>query len=121
MSNLIELQVQIEQLQKQAAEIKSRDFDKTVTEIREKMQVFGITVKDLQVIKRVRKLGKGKKEGAVEKKTSEAGVKKQIGKPVAPKFRGPNGEMWSGRGLSPRWLALLVEQGASRDDFAIKS
>ena len=121
MSNLIELQVQIGQLQKQAAEIKARDFDKTITEIREKMRVFGITVKDLQVIKRVGKLGKGKKEGAVAKKAAEVGVKKQIGRPVAAKFRGPNGETWSGRGLSPRWLALLVEQGASRDDFAIKS
>ena len=120
MSNLIELQVQIEQLQKQAAEIKARDFDKTVIEIREKMQVFGIAVKDLLVIKRVGKLGKGKKEGAVAKKTAETSVKKQIGKTVAAKFRGPNGETWSGRGLSPRWLTSLIEQGASRDDFAIK-
>ena len=120
MSNLIELQGQIEQLQQQAAEIKARDFDKTVKEIREKMQVFGITVKDLTTVKRGPRAGKVKKDGAPAKKVASPGAKKQAGKPVAPKFRGPNGETWSGRGLSPRWLASLVEQGANRDDFAIK-
>ena len=120
MSDLMELQTQIELLQKQATELKVRDFDKTVLDIREKMVVFGITIKDIQTIKRGGKSGKAKKESAV-KRASVPGVKKVTGKTVAAKFRGPNGETWSGRGLSPRWLALLVEQGASRDDFAIKS
>ena len=37
MSNLIDIQGQIEKLQKQAAEIKSREFDKTVQEILAKL------------------------------------------------------------------------------------
>ena len=116
----MELQTQIELLQKQATELKVRDFDKTVLDIREKMAVFGITVKDIQTVKRGPKSGKVKKEPTA-KTTPVAGAKKVAAKTVAAKFRGPNGETWSGRGLSPRWLALLVEQGASRDDFAIKS
>ena len=48
MSNLIEIQSQIEKLQKQASEIKAREFDKTVQDILAKMQAFGITLKDLQ-------------------------------------------------------------------------
>ena len=116
----MELQTQIGLLQKQATELKARDFDKTVQDIRDKMAVFGITIKDIQTIKRGPKPGKGKKDPVV-KKIAVPGVKKTGAKPVAAKFRGPNGETWSGRGLSPRWLALLVEQGASRDDFAIKT
>ena len=120
LNNLMDIQGQIEQLQKQAAELKARDFDKTVEEIRAKMLVFGITEKDLQVVKRGPRAGKGKSKSEVStKKRSMADSKKSAGKPVAPKYRGPNGETWSGRGLSPKWLSSLVEQGAKREDFAI--
>jgi DNA-binding protein H-NS len=50
-SNLIDIQTQIEILQKQANEIKSKEFSSTVQEILAKMQAFGITVKDLQTAK----------------------------------------------------------------------
>jgi DNA-binding protein H-NS len=30
---------------------------------------------------------------------------------VAPKYRGPHGEMWSGRGLKPRWLTIAMTEG----------
>ena len=36
------------------------------------------------------------------------------GKPLAPKYRGPNGETWSGRGRRPRWM-----DGKDLKDFAI--
>ena len=48
MGNLLDIQSQIEKLQKQANDIRTREFDKTVQEILAKMQAFGITVKDLQ-------------------------------------------------------------------------
>lgn len=35
------------------------------------------------------------------------------------KFRGPNGETWSGRGRIPRWLAAVEAEGGSRDKFAV--
>jgi DNA-binding protein H-NS len=42
------------------------------------------------------------------------------GKRVAPKYRGPNGETWAGRGLAPRWLAELEAKGKKRDAFLIE-
>ena len=121
MSNLIDLQTQIQKLQKQAAEIKNREFDATVRDILSKMEAFGITTKDLQAASssakgRVR-LGKGKagaKVKATEPKSKKAGT------PVAAKYKGPNGETWSGRGLMPRWMAALVAQGQSKQSFAIQ-
>ena len=56
MSNLMELQVQIEKLQKQANDIKAREFDKTVADIKAQMLAFGITVKDLTATKATAKL-----------------------------------------------------------------
>ena len=105
MNNLIEIQNQIDILQKKANEIKAQEFDKTVQEILEKMAAFGITLKDLD---------------AAKGRTSRKPVSTTV-KPAAAKYRGPNGETWSGRGLTPRWLVALTAQGQSREDFAIKA
>ena len=39
---------------------------------------------------------------------------------VAAKYRGPNGETYSGRGLKPKWLSALVANGHSLDEYLIK-
>ncbi len=122
MSNLIDIQSQIEKLQKQASDIKTREFGKTVQEILAKMHAFGITVKDLQPGKR--RSAKGK-PGVKTAKAATTGKRKpaagQSGQVVAAKYRGPNGETWSGRGLAPRWLSALIASGRSKEDFAIKA
>jgi DNA-binding protein H-NS len=41
------------------------------------------------------------------------------GRKVAPKYRGPNGETWAGRGARPRWLQEAMKSGAKPDDFLI--
>ncbi len=103
MTNLIDIQNQIAILQKQAEEIKAQEFNKTVQEIKAKMAAFGITVADLEGGKsRSRKSGGGKSAN-----------------PAPVKYRGPNGETWSGRGLMPRWLATLVAQGQNKESFAV--
>lgn len=38
---------------------------------------------------------------------------------VAPRFRGPEGETWSGRGLRPKWLTALLEAGRKIEEFSI--
>ncbi|APW44162.1 H-NS family nucleoid-associated regulatory protein [Rhodoferax saidenbachensis] len=122
MSNLIDLQFQIEKLQKQANEIKAKEFANTVQDILAKMQAFGITVKDLQSAKPARggNGGRGKfAAGKAAKAVKSAKGPKKSAQPVAAKYRGPNGETWSGRGLTPKWLAALVAQGQSKDAFLI--
>lgn len=41
------------------------------------------------------------------------------GKTVPPKYRGPGGETWAGRGATPRWLAALIKEGHSVEEFLI--
>ncbi|MDP1955335.1 MAG: H-NS histone family protein [Polaromonas sp.] len=120
MNNLIDIQTQIEKLQKQASEIKSKEFDKTVLEILAKMQAFGITLKDLQPGRRRKTVGKVSDKSKSVKKQAQ-GVKKTAVSSVAAKYRGPEGETWSGRGLTPRWLAALLAQGKTKEEFAVKS
>jgi DNA-binding protein H-NS len=37
-----------------------------------------------------------------------------------PKYRGPGGETWAGRGLPPRWLSALEKKGKKRETFLIQ-
>ena len=46
--------------------------------------------------------------------------RRDTGQPLVPKFRGPYGETWSGRGIPPRWMSTLEAQGRKRDEFRIK-
>jgi len=130
MSNLIDIQSQIEKLQKQADDIKNREFDKTIQEIIARMQAFGISIKDIHSAlarggKPKSKSGRLSKTPKVPNAATAAKAAKAArstkGAVVAPKYRGPNGETWSGRGLMPRWMTALVAQGREKGDFAIGS
>jgi DNA-binding protein H-NS len=41
------------------------------------------------------------------------------GRKVPPKFRGPSGETWAGRGAKPKWLVAAIKGGRKLDDFLI--
>jgi DNA-binding protein H-NS len=41
------------------------------------------------------------------------------GTKVPPKYRGPSGETWAGRGARPRWLVAAIKGGKKLDDFLI--
>src|SRR5262245_62052139 len=41
------------------------------------------------------------------------------GRKVPPKYRGPSGETWAGRGVKPRWLVAAIKGGKKLDDFLI--
>jgi len=45
----------------------------------------------------------------------------RAGGKVAPKYRNPDNpaEVWSGRGMTPRWMVEHLKQGKTRDDFLI--
>ncbi len=115
MTKLLELQSEILKLQKQAEEIRTKEFDKTVADILAKMQAFGITVKDLQVTRRK----KGKAGRPAKVRVDKPASAKKLKTPVAAKYKGPEGQMWSGRGLAPKWMKALIEAGATKESFLI--
>jgi DNA-binding protein H-NS len=41
------------------------------------------------------------------------------GRKVPPKYRGPSGDTWAGRGARPRWLVAAIKEGKKLDEFLI--
>jgi|SRR5215831_1711535 len=41
------------------------------------------------------------------------------GRKVPPKYRGPSGESWAGRGAKPRWLVAAIKEGKKLENFLI--
>jgi DNA-binding protein H-NS len=60
--------------------------------------------------------GRGRRRGSANGKGRVHPLK---GTKAPIKYRGPNGETWSGRGLAPRWLAELEKKGKKRDSYLI--
>jgi len=87
------------------------------------MSDYGITLDELQKPARTRTAGGGK---AVPKPGRPAGKKgakwkKRAKRTVAPKYKdSQSGATWSGRGLTPKWLAEKEKSGAKREEFLIK-
>jgi DNA-binding protein H-NS len=57
--------------------------------------------------------------GTLKRRVARKPAHSVKGTKVAPKYRGPSGELWSGRGQRPRWLAPLLRQGKKLDAFRI--
>lgn len=54
------------------------------------------------------------------KRGRKLATRKGDGDGSAPKYRGPNGELWSGRGRMSKWLQVAQAEGKSKDDFLIR-
>jgi DNA-binding protein H-NS len=70
------------------------------------MRLYGLTAGDL---------GLGSTRGP-----GPRGPKAKPAAPTAAKYRGPNGESWSGgRGRKPQWVTQALQQGRSLEEFAV--
>ena len=104
MSSYAELKAQAESLMKQAEEVRKQEIAHVVAEIRQKMTEYGLTVEDIAG----RKISAGK--GGVK----TAGADKVI------RYRGPNGEAWSGgAGRRPQWVKDVAAAGGDIEQYRI--
>ena len=76
-------------------------------EMTERAEALGLTLDALLP------RGAGQRPARGRKPRSDAG------KPAAVKYRGPDGQEWSGRGCPPAWLAEVMKGGRSREDFRV--
>ena len=101
MANYKELLAQREALDKQIEELRQVELRSAIDQARQLIAEWRLTAEDC-----------GFKSVAV------SGPKKAMSA-VAAKYRGPNGETWSGRGRAPNWLETLEAQGRKRAEFLI--
>jgi DNA-binding protein H-NS len=63
---------------------------------------------------------RGDGNGRRPSRSAKAKVHPLKGRKALPKYRGPNGETWAGRGLTPRWMTALEKNGKKRESFLIQ-
>mgnify|MGYP000022267519 FL=1 len=109
MSEYEAIQQQIAELQRKAASIRAVERAAALANIKSLMATFDITAHELSG-----KTPTGNVGTAVssEKKRSQ-------GSKVPAKYRDATGNVWSGRGLKPRWLRDAVASGATVESFLI--
>lgn len=100
MASYAELISQAEALMQQAEQVRKQELANVIADIKAKMKEYGITVEDLS-------------GGAARKATGS--------KSKAPaKYRGPNGELWSGGpGRKPDWVKAALAAGKDIESFRI--
>lgn len=101
MATYSELMSQAQALMAQAEQVRKQEMGDVIADIKAKMKQYGITVDDLA--------------------TGASGRKSVVGKSKAPaKYRGPNGELWSGGpGRKPEWVKTVLAAGGNLDDYLI--
>jgi DNA-binding protein H-NS len=98
MSTYSELMSQAKELMAKAEQVRKEEIASAVSDIKAKMQQYGIKVTDLE----------GKSKPVQSKSKAQA------------KYRGPNGELWSGgAGRKPQWVREVVDAGKSIEDYRI--
>jgi len=105
MSTYDEIQAQIQRLQEQAENIRIKELSDVISNLKAQIAKYNLTAKDLGL--------------DTSKRGRKPGTKRSNGAPNEAKFRGPDGQTWSGFGRQPQWLHDAVAQGKKKEDFAI--
>jgi len=115
MNELVKLRQQIAEMEKQAADLQKKNRPAVLAELREQMAAYGITAEELS-----RPATKAAKPKATPAKAASPfkGKKPAVRSPA--KYRGPQGQEWTGRGTVPKWLNELLAGGKTREDFLIR-
>ena len=102
MATYKELVQQAEKMLAEAEKLRAKEMAQVITEIREKMIQYGLTIRDIATPE------------LQAKSPSKTGLN-------PPKYRGPKGQTWAGgRGRKPDWVKAALAEGRSLDDFLIR-
>lgn len=109
MSTYLELKQQAEKLFAQAEAMREKEIADTIADIKGKIELYGLTAEDL-----------GFARGSASRKKAGPAVPRKASPKGAVKYRGPNGETWSGgRGRKPRWVVDALAAGRNIEEFAV--
>lgn len=109
MATYLEVQKQIEALQKEAEALKAAERKGVIERMREAIAVYGITAADL---------GLTGGAGHSGKKSAKRAPKVSKQRATGTAYGDDKGNTWGGRGPRPRWLKEALAAGAKLEEFA---
>jgi DNA-binding protein H-NS len=107
MASYKDLKAQAEALMKQAEEMRLQETSAAIADIKAKMELYGLTVRDLGG------------SGGDSKSPTKRKKRTDSGSPLPAKYKDGNGNAWSGRGIKPKWLQEALGHGKKIEDFAV--
>lgn len=113
----LQVQKQIEQLQREAEQLRKKEADGVLSRIKEAIAVYGFSAADLGFGKAPGRVTKAQKSVAKKTRKSKTAAAAATG---APKFKDDQGNIWSGRGPRPGWFKAALEAGKSADELLAK-
>lgn len=102
MTTYKEMKTRIAKLEQEAEALRKAELVTVIADIKARMAEYGITSKDLGVIKNKTKKQSGHASGT-------AG-------PVV-RYRSEDGKTWSGRGRKPKWVIEALAAGKTLEDL----
>jgi DNA-binding protein H-NS len=112
----------MEQLTVEQAEAQIANLNQHIAAVRETQKQQAITlIKDMITANNIKAADFGSvlaDMGVVWTEVKDKKVRK-VRIELQPKYRGQNGELWSGRGRKPLWLVTALANGATLEQFAV--
>ena len=106
MATYLELKEQAEKLLAEAERMREQEITETIGDIKRKIELYGLTAADL----------------GLAKNSGGPGLSRAKPAKSPVKYRGPNGEAWSGgRGRKPQWVVQALKDGRDLEEFAVKN
>lgn len=107
MATYQELREQAEKLLAEAERMREQEIAQAIADIKEKIRLYDLTAEDL---------------GLARAAARGPGSASRAKAAPAIKYRGPNGETWAGGpGRKPAWVAQVLKEGRSLEDYAVKN
>jgi DNA-binding protein H-NS len=109
MPTYLELKEQAEKLLAQAEQMRRQETEEAIADIKAKMKAYGLTAQDLGL-------------ATANSSAGQRAARRSTAKSASPaKYRGPNGETWSGgRGRKPQWVVDALAKGKKLEDFEVR-
>lgn len=115
-SSLADIEAQIEQLKKQAEELRAVEVEGFVSRIKEAIAHYGLTAQQLGFGSGKRGDSSAAPRALVAKKAAKKTASK---KPSVAKYADGAGRTWTGHGKRPGWFKDAIAAGKSPDDLLV--
>ncbi|AMO22464.1 hypothetical protein GCM10027034_28330 [Ramlibacter solisilvae] len=113
MATYLELQKQIESLQREADALKAKERKGVIARMKEAIAAYGISAGELGLVSRTSKAAAGNGKAKTRRTKRSAGS-------ASVAYADSNGNTWGGRGKRPNWLREALANGAKLEDFAAR-